>query len=138
MVEYKNFRYPYSKAKNEILRKTICGLLNCKGGIIFIGIEENLATKKHKVVGQTYSEYMKEEILKDMRHLVKFVEPDILMSQKMKISFIPVKSSKNNFVFQTCLIFAVESSIYMLIYKAINRRYISSYFIYTCLLYNHQ
>ena len=99
MVEYKNFRYPYSKAKNEILRKTICGLLNCKGGIIFIGIEENLATKKHKVVGQTYSEYMKEEILKDMRHLVKFVEPDILMSQKMKISFIPVKSSKNNFVF---------------------------------------
>ena len=93
ILEFKNYRYPpFNRIKNETLRKTICGFLNCKGGIIFIGIEENLTTKKHKVVGEIYTESMKEEFLKSMRFNVKWIEPEILMSQKMKISFIPIKS----------------------------------------------
>ena len=39
---------------------------------------------------------MKEELLKYMRCNVKSIEPEILMSQKMKISFIPIKSEDNS------------------------------------------
>jgi predicted HTH transcriptional regulator len=43
----------------DILLKTICGFLNGRGGIIYIGIKEANDTKKRVVVGQKYSENAK-------------------------------------------------------------------------------
>ena len=43
----------------EILIKTICGFLNCKGGSILIGVGENMQTKMHRIFGQKISEYAK-------------------------------------------------------------------------------
>lgn len=53
--------------KIDIILKTICGFLNLNGGHIYIGIEENILTKQHKVSGQTYNEAEKEDVLRLLR-----------------------------------------------------------------------
>ena len=40
---------------SEILAKTICGFLNGKGGIIYIGISEDVYDKRRIVQGHKYS-----------------------------------------------------------------------------------
>ena len=49
--EYKNYQYPFNGYVSDILAKTICGFLNGRGGIIYIGISEDVYNKKRLVQG---------------------------------------------------------------------------------------
>jgi predicted HTH transcriptional regulator len=37
--EYKHYEYPFNRYLKDVLLKTICGFLNGRGGIIYIGIK---------------------------------------------------------------------------------------------------
>ncbi len=90
--EYKNYSYPYDAQLGEILTKTICGFLNGKGGIIYIGIKEDLATKKRTVEGGRYPEAIKEKLLTYFRILCQKISPEIVNCQFYKIEFVPLKN----------------------------------------------
>lgn len=73
--EYKNYTYPYDVHCGEILTRTICGFLNAKGGIIYIGIKEDPATKKRTIYGEKYSESVKEKLLTYFRIRCQKISP---------------------------------------------------------------
>jgi hypothetical protein len=57
-VEFKAYRWPLPENLQEILKKTICGFLNNKGGRIYFGIDDN----DGKVVGVKLNRKEKDEM----------------------------------------------------------------------------
>lgn len=68
-MEYKNFRAPYDRYCIKQLRRAICAFLNRGGGVILVGIKEDLDNKSRTVKGQRLSEYKKEEVLTDFKYI---------------------------------------------------------------------
>jgi hypothetical protein len=67
------------------LTKTICGFLNSKGGAIYIGIKEDVQTKKRTVFGYRYPESIKEKLLTYFRLKCQKISPEIVNFQFYKI-----------------------------------------------------
>lgn len=85
-VEYKNFFFPFKPFQEEEIREQICGMLNSKGGRIYIGINDDKVVKgilinykqrdlvRNKIVNSTY------EFFPNCR------------TKKIEVFFLPVKN----------------------------------------------
>jgi hypothetical protein len=92
--EYKNYKYPFNKFLNETLLKTIVGFLNGRGGIIYIGIYENVDSKKRLVKGEIYNESLKEDVLKHFRYLGQRISPEIVNNQLYRLEYVPIRNEE--------------------------------------------
>lgn len=99
-IEYKNYSFPFDETRINILKKTFCGFLNTEGGTIYLGVHENIDTKKRKVLGMQLNESEKEDLLKSIRRIAESLSPDILTNKFYNVQFVPIRSSQppNNYI----------------------------------------
>ena len=94
-TEYKDYFFENNGLPNDlayIIKKTICAMLNNKGGRIYFGIND------HKVVkGMKLFYEQKDKIRLYLLNLTSFFYPEV-KSSKISVHFIPIKDSNQNFL----------------------------------------
>ena len=79
------------------LKKTICGMLNCFGGYLFLGVEENPFDKSHTVRGYKLNENEKEIVKKYFNSVSECFYPRVDTSQKeLQVTFVRVTCGTQN------------------------------------------
>ena len=91
-IEFKDCTWPLSQEKEDILRKTICGFLNSKGGRLYIGIREykQSSNSDTKVVGIKLNPKEKDEMALKIVNLTCGITPSIRATDKVRIHFVPI------------------------------------------------
>lgn len=96
-TEFKNYKFfneaseIVPKVKVEIIKKTICGFLNNKGGRIYFGINDEKVVKGNKL-----SYKRRDQLTLELLQLTSSFYPDC--KTKISIHFIPIKDSNNKFL----------------------------------------
>jgi len=113
-LEYKHYQtYPFNPVQRNTIKKAICGMLNHKGGSLFIGI-----TDDQVVEGINLSTKQKDEFVNGMFHgLIKDFEPSLTSPKKLyEIKFIPIqdqgKTIENKFVIKIMIKQGDPSELY--------------------------
>ncbi|RYX86869.1 ATP-binding protein [bacterium] len=75
----------------HVLQKTICGLLNRRGGRIYLGVHDNKTIR-----GVHLTPKQRDDLKLDIQSFIKPFEPDIINSEAVSIVFIPVKQHANS------------------------------------------
>ncbi|EGR30959.1 hypothetical protein IMG5_120220 [Ichthyophthirius multifiliis] len=84
-VEFKNYRYPFSKECKHIILKTIVSMLNTQGGTILIGVRD----QDLSVVGINLNSKQKDEIILQIVQMMDVIYPQV--NEEVNIEFIPIK-----------------------------------------------
>ncbi|KAL4512147.1 hypothetical protein ABPG72_005149 [Tetrahymena utriculariae] len=84
-VEFKHYRYPFSKECKAIILKTIVSMLNTHGGTIMIGVRD----QDLSVVGINIDQKQKDEIILQVNQMLQNVIPAV--NEEIQIDYIPVK-----------------------------------------------
>lgn len=92
-LEFKDFHYPFNQPQLQIIQKTICSMVNHKGGRIFIGV-----TDERIVKGLTLTLDNQDKFVNTVFHsLIERFEPSLTSPEKLyDVSFIPVKDKEKN------------------------------------------
>jgi len=88
--EYKDYSLPLSDALERTLSKTICSFLNRNGGRIYIGITDNKVVKGTKLTNSQM-----QDLQEDIQRLLSCFDPDVSISEYLKIMFIPILPGPN-------------------------------------------
>lgn len=88
-LEYKSYPvYPFKKEDHKAIQRSVCGMLNLKGGRIFIGI-----TDEQTVEGVPLTPKQKDEFKNNLFHsLIEKFEPSLTSPKKLyEIFFLPIQ-----------------------------------------------
>ncbi len=94
-IEFKNYYFKNCSLPNDlekILKHSICGMLNNKGGRIFFGITDNKVVK-----GQQLNYNQRDQITLYLLNLTTKFYPNC-KSSKISVHFIPIKDENQNFM----------------------------------------
>jgi len=91
-VVYKSYA-PLQDAKhNYDLLKTVCGLLNADGGVVFIGVTEDKHTGRKETHGYTITEKEKELVRTHIYDLVDLCISPNIAHDMLRIMYVPIRN----------------------------------------------
>lgn len=89
--EYKDYTFPFSSPLIRTLSKTICSMMNVKGGRIFIGVTDSKIVK-----GIQLTNVQRAELLSTIEHIVTQFEPDVSAKDYVSVVFLPIYPSEKD------------------------------------------
>ena len=89
-VEYKNFFFPFKPFQEEEIREQICGMLNSKGGRIYIGINDE------KIVKGIFINYKQRDLVRNKIVNSTYEFFPNCRTKKIDVLFLPVKNFLTN------------------------------------------
>ena len=89
-VEYKNFFFPFKPFQEEEIREQICGMLNSKGGRIYIGINDE------KIVKGIFINYKQRDLVRNKIVNSTYDFFPNCRTKKIEVLFLPVKNFTTN------------------------------------------
>lgn len=89
-VEYKDYPYPFEEVLLNVLRKTINGFLNRRGGRIYIGIDDDRVVRGIQLLSKD-----RDNLKQQIYMMIKAFEPPIKNDELVSTHFIPVLNSKD-------------------------------------------
>jgi predicted HTH transcriptional regulator len=79
IIEFKNYSIPIKDSKSKwVLLKTITGFLNCKGGTIYIGVDDRTG----KVEGLEINRKEQDDFKLSIKALVERINPVVDLKSK--------------------------------------------------------
>lgn len=101
-IEFKEYYLPIKDSKHKwILLKTMVGFLNSKGGVIYVGIEDN----QGRVIGQKLARKEKDDFLLFIKSLGDRIIPAVDFYNKEEVHMIFLRSASS-----MCLLLPANSS----------------------------
>lgn len=87
-VEYKDYPFPFDETLLNVLRKTINGFLNRRGGRIYIGIDDDRVVRGIQLLSKD-----RDSLKQHIYMMIKAFEPPIRNNELVSTHFLPILSS---------------------------------------------